>query len=79
MVGSSIKSDKHFFLTSSSCKILMRFCFASIVYICCYPLLAPQKIKKRKKKKIEKENPKYKRIYIKKSYKIAQVGGQRPK
>jgi hypothetical protein len=41
--------------------------------------LAPQKIKKRKEKKIEKENPKYKRIYIKKSYKIAQVGGQRPK
>jgi hypothetical protein len=41
--------------------------------------LAPQKIKKRKKKKIEKENPKYKRIYIKKYYKIAQVGGQRPK
>jgi hypothetical protein len=32
---------------------------------CCYPLLTSQKLKKRKK--IEKEDPKYKRIYMKKA------------
>ena len=39
------------------------------------PIFYPRKIKKKekRKKKKEKENPKYKRIHVKKAYKIFQV------
>jgi hypothetical protein len=47
----------------------MRFCFVTITKKGHLLLLTfnPIKIKRRKKKKIEKENPKYKRIYKKKA------------
>jgi len=43
------------------------------------PTFDPIKNQEKKKEKIEKENSKYKRIYMKKIYKIAQVSGDGPK
>jgi len=60
MRGSPSKSDIHFFFTSSLCKILMRFCFISIVkrgYLFLLTFL-PIKKNQEKKKLNKKRNPK---------------------